>query len=167
MELNETDRRLIGALRRGLPLVEHPYAALGAELGLDEGAVIARLQRFMERGLISRFGVVVDHAALGFDGNAMVVWDIPDADVEGVGRMFAGLSWVSLCYRRPRRLPHWRYNLFTMIHARQRAFVEDRVGVMTVLADSVVQASAILHTTRRFKQTAACYGTAPAAAGEA
>jgi hypothetical protein len=90
----------------------------------------------------------------------MVVWNITDDDVERVGGMFAGLSWVSLCYRRPRRLPDWPYNLFTMIHARDRAFVEDRVAVMATLPDTMVQPPAILHTTRRFKQTAACYGTA-------
>ena len=159
MELTETDRQLIGALRDGLPLVERPYEALGNGLGLDEAVVIDRMCGFVKEGMISRIGVVVDHAALGFDSNAMVVWNIPDDDVEHVGGMFAGLSWVSLCYQRPRRLPDWPYNLFTMIHARDRAFVEDRVAVMATLPDVMVQPPAILHTTRRFKQTAACYGT--------
>jgi siroheme decarboxylase len=160
MELSETDRDLIGALRDGLPLVERPYEALGTSLGLDEATVIDRMCGFVKQGMISRIGVVVDHAALGFVSNAMVVWNITDDDVERVGGMFAGLSWVSLCYRRPRRLPDWPYNLFTMIHARDRAFVEDRVAVMATLPDTMVQPPAILHTTRRFKQTAACYGTA-------
>jgi DNA-binding Lrp family transcriptional regulator len=159
MELTETDRQLIGALGDGLPLVERPYEALGNRLSLDEAAVIDRMCGFVKRGMISRIGVVVDHAALGFDSNAMVVWNIPDKEVERVGAMFAGLSWVSLCYQRPRRLPDWPYNLFTMIHARDRAFVEDRVAVMETLPDVLVQPPAILHTTRRFKQTAACYGT--------
>lgn len=159
MELTETDRQLIGALRDSLPLVERPYEALGNSLGLDEAAVIDRMCGFVQQGMISRIGVVVDHAALGFDSNAMVVWNIPDDEVERVGAMFAGLSWVSLCYQRPRRLPDWPYNLFTMIHARDRAFVEDRVDVMATLPDVMVQPPAILHTTRRFKQTAACYGT--------
>ncbi|MGF7209734.1 DNA-binding Lrp family transcriptional regulator [Skermanella aerolata] len=159
MELTETDRQLIGALRDGLPLVERPYEALGSGLGLDEAVVIDRMCGFVKEGMISRIGVVVDHAALGFDSNAMVVWNIPDEEVERVGAMFAGLSWVSLCYQRPRRLPDWPYNLFTMIHARDRAFVEDRVAVMATLPDVMVQPPAILHTTRRFKQTAACYGT--------
>ena len=159
MEMSETDRRLIGALRHGLPLVEQPYEALGAALGLDEDAVLGRLHDFMERGLVSRFGIVVDHAVLGFDKNAMVVWDIPNSEVERVGKLFSDLPWVTLCYRRPRRLPDWPYNLFTMIHARDRSFVEDRVAVMAALPEAAVRASAILHTTRRFKQTAACYGT--------
>lgn len=166
MELSETDRKLIGALRHGLPLVERPYEALGDELGLDEDAVIGHMRGFVDRGLISRIGIVVDHAALGFNSNAMVVWDIPDDEVERVGGMFAGLSWVTLCYRRPRQLPDWPYNLFTMIHARDRAFVEDRVAVMATLPASMVQASAILHTTHRFKQTAACYGTHNSGVGE-
>lgn len=166
MELSEIDQKLIGALRHGLPLVERPYEALGADLGLDENTVIGRMRHFVDWGLISRIGIVVDHAALGFDSNAMVVWDVPDDEVERVGGMFAGLSWVTLCYRRPRRLPDWPYNLFTMIHARDRAFVEDRVAFMSTLSASMVRASAILHTTRRFKQTAAFYGTHLGVAGE-
>ncbi|MCK7466867.1 MAG: hypothetical protein MZU91_01120 [Desulfosudis oleivorans] len=32
------------------------------------------------------------------------------------------------CYRRPRHLPDWPYNLFAMVHGRDRAEVEAKVG---------------------------------------
>jgi DNA-binding Lrp family transcriptional regulator len=71
-------------------------------------------------GIISRFGVVVRHRAFGYIANAMAVWDIADDQVDAVAGMFAEEAGVTLCYRRPRRLPDWRYNLFTMIHGTSR-----------------------------------------------
>ncbi|MBE0981606.1 AsnC family protein, partial [Escherichia coli] len=37
---------------------------------------------------------------------------------------------VSLCYRRPRRLPMWPYNLFCMIHGRERGEVERQIEAL-------------------------------------
>ncbi|HRD86105.1 MAG TPA: Lrp/AsnC family transcriptional regulator, partial [Rubrivivax sp.] len=50
------DRRLIARLHGGLPLVDQPFAAVGAELGLPEQQVIERLQRLLDDGVLTRFG---------------------------------------------------------------------------------------------------------------
>jgi DNA-binding Lrp family transcriptional regulator len=71
------DAALILAIQGGLPLVERPFAAIAAELGLEEGAVIARIQALMAAGAIKRLGVIVRHQELGYGANAMVVWDLP------------------------------------------------------------------------------------------
>ena len=60
---------------------------------------------------------------------------------------------MSHCYRRPRRLPQWRYNLFAMVHGRDR----DEVGIMigriaTVLGDAT-KAHDVLYSTRILKKT--------------
>jgi hypothetical protein len=41
---------------------------------------------------------------------------------------------VSHCYRRPRRLPDWPYNLFAMLHGRTRAEVEQQAVQIAVPA---------------------------------
>ena len=41
MELNDQDQQLIAAIQDGLPLVQRPYAAIGASLGIGEAEVIA------------------------------------------------------------------------------------------------------------------------------
>ena len=41
----------------------------------------------------------------------MAVWDVPDAEVAGIGAALAGEPAVTLCYRRERALPEWPYNL--------------------------------------------------------
>ena len=104
MVLNEQDRDLIAAIQGGLPLVARPYAVIAARLGLSESVLIARLGELQAAGLIKRMGVVVKHRALGYHANAMVVWDIPDAEVERIGALLADESCVTLCYQRPRRI---------------------------------------------------------------
>ncbi len=157
MVLTETDRRLVAAIQGGLPLVAHPYAAIGKQLGLTESDVIERLSKLQSAGLVKRMGVVVKHRALGYRANAMVVWDIPDAEVQRVGELLAGESCVTLCYQRPRREPDWPYNLFCMIHGRERDGVLRRLEQIIQYHDLGHFAHEVLFSGRSFKQRGARY----------
>ena len=159
--LEEFDQRLLAALEPGLPLVSHPYATLAAKLGATETQVIERLADLKETGVISRFGVIVRHHELGICANAMVVWDLPDCRVEAIGQRLAALPFVTLCYRRPRRRPHWPYNLFCMIHGRDRDEVLRQVAQANAAADLAEVPQAVLFSKKRFKQRGARYGAAP------
>lgn len=168
MVLSEIDHRLIGAIQEGLPLVAHPYAAVGARLGMHESEVLRRLERLLEAGVIKRMGLVVRHRALGYRANAMVVWDIPDSDVQRIGERLAAEECVTLCYQRPRRLPGWPYNLFCMIHGRERAAVLQRLARVIRVHGLDGVAHSVLFSSRSFKQCGARYVTARVAhpAGE-
>jgi len=155
MELTASDLALVRALGDGLPLSERPYVDLGATIGWDEDKVIARLRAMIEAGIIRRFGVVVRHRELGFRANAMVVWDIPDHQVSEIGRAMAEAEAVTLCYRRPRREGRWPYNLFCMVHGRDRGQVEALVAELALRFPFEHQ---LLFSTRRFKQCGAQYG---------
>lgn len=156
---DERDLALLNAIEDGLPLVPRPYAEVGARLGMTEGEVMARLWMLQSIGVIKRFGVVVRHHELGYRANAMVVWDIPDAHVAEAGPRLGGFPFVTLCYLRPRRPPHWPYNLFTMIHGRDRGQVLARVvDLANALALDGVDHQ-VLFSGRRFKQRGARYGT--------
>ena len=159
--LAERDRRLLAAIQDGLPLVPRPFAAVGARLGLAEAEVIEALRRLQDGGVIRRFGVVVRHHELGWRANAMVVWDVPDGRVAEAGWRLAALPFVTLCYRRPRRPPAWPYNLFCMIHGRERAVVEGQIEEATRAAALESVPRAVLFSRRRFKQRGARYGPAP------
>lgn len=56
--LSEIDRALIDATQSGLPLVQRPYEALGAMLGLPSDAVRGHLARLRDQGLMRRIGAV-------------------------------------------------------------------------------------------------------------
>lgn len=156
------ERRLIAAIQSGLPLVARPFAVVGAQAGLSEAEALAALQKLLDCGVIRRMGVVVRHHELGYRANAMVVWDIPDEEVSSVGNCLGGIEYVTLCYRRPRRLPAWRYNLFCMIHGHDRAEVLARVEAMRENCGLQHVASEVLFSTRRFKQCGARYARAAA-----
>ena len=160
--VDETDRRLLAAIQHGLPLVSRPYAEVGARLGLSEAEVIARLQRLKETGVIRRFGVVVRHHELGYRANAMVVWDVPDGQVTELGRCLAGFDFITLCYRRPRRLPQWRYNLYCMIHGKSREEVLAHLEWMVNHCGLQRLPHEVLFSRRRFKQCGAVYASADA-----
>ena len=152
-----TDLAVIAALQEGLPLEPRPYAALGQTVGLTEGEVIDAVGGLIERGVIRRFGVIVRHRALGIRANGMVVWDIPDDQVATAGRRLAELSYVTLCYRRPRRLPDWPYNLFCMIHGSDRTTVSNQVAEAAEACGLSNVPREVLFSRRCFKQRGARY----------
>lgn len=163
MELTLKDRSLIAAIQDGLPLVKDPYAEIGRKLGLSEAEVIESIKELTERGVIRRFGLVLSHRDLGYKANAMVVWDIPDDAVGEIGERLAALDYVTLCYRRPRHLPDWPYNLFCMIHGRDRATVEALADEAAVAAGAADCPRNVLFSTRQFKQRGARYAKCAAA----
>lgn len=157
MELTDRDLDLVSVLCGGLPLDSRPYRTLGLAAGMDEAEVIERLGALQQAGIIRRLGVIVRHHELGYRANAMVVWDVPDDQVGDIGLRLGLRPEVSLCYRRPRRLPDWPYNLFTMIHGQDRAQVLDSLAALAEAEGVAHLRREVLFSTRRFKQCGARY----------
>ncbi|MGE5490197.1 MAG: Lrp/AsnC family transcriptional regulator [Actinomycetota bacterium] len=155
--VGEAERRLVAVLQEGLPLFIRPFALIAERIGASEGEVMGRIRQWLEEGAIKRFGVVVRHRELGYSANAMVVHDIPDAEVVAIGRALAEEPAVTLCYRRPRVLPDWPYNLFCMIHGRERAEVLNTIARLRQRLELTSYAHETLFSRTRFKQTGARY----------
>ena len=157
MVLSQQDQKLVSLIQGGLPLCSQPYAELGKQLGMAEEQVMLRIQELQTDGTIKRMGIVVRHHELGYTANAMVVWNVPDDQVAAVGKALGKHDCVTLCYQRPRRLPDWPYNLFCMVHGK------DRERVLSTIED-LVEAEAlqnisyeVLFSGQRFKQRGAKY----------
>jgi len=157
VSIGPSGQRLVAALQDGLDLVPRPYAVLAARAGLSEGEVLETLAKWQDLGLIRRFGVVVRHHELGFGANAMCVWDVPDAKVSALGAALATEPAVTLCYRRARVLTTWRYNLYCMLHGRERAEVMGKLAGIEARHGLGRYAHDVLFSVRRFKQTGARY----------
>jgi DNA-binding Lrp family transcriptional regulator len=153
MTLPDFDRALVAALQSGLPLVPQPYEALGAALGVSAQVVRERLASMLQSGLIRRIGAVPNHYKLGFTANGMSVWDVDDDAVDRLGAQVAELPGVSHCYRRPRRLPLWPYNLFVMLHGRARDEVAEQAAQIQKLLGSACRSHDILYSTAILKKT--------------
>ena len=152
---------LIKVISEGLPLVKRPYAEIARRLDCTEAEVLDGIRSIVAQGDLKRYGVVVRHRKLGYRANGMVVWDIPDNRVTELGHCIGQYSFVTLCYQRPRRLPEWRYNLFSMIHGRDRAAVSDQVANIVRQCGLQGIAHEILFSKRCFKQRGANYARSP------
>ncbi|MCK9284413.1 MAG: Lrp/AsnC family transcriptional regulator [Rhodocyclaceae bacterium] len=155
--LGDIEHRLMAALENGLPLVAQPFKALGEHIDISEHLAIELIENWLRNGTLKRFGIVVRHHELGFTANAMCVWDLPQDRVDDLGRRLAALPGVTLCYQRERALPHWPYNLYGMIHGKQRAEVEALRARHAAELGLDDHPHAVLFSVRRFKQCAARY----------
>lgn len=133
--LDDLDRRIVLATQAGLPLVARPYAAVAEQVGASEADVRARLGAMLAAGSIRRIGAVPNHYAIGYTANGMSVWDVDDHVVDAVGERVGALPFVTHCYRRPRHLPDWPYNLFAMVHASSREAALARVAEIAALLE--------------------------------
>ena len=149
-------RPLAARLEQGLPLVERPFAALGATLGLGEDEVIAALRDWCAAGTLRRLGVVLRHHEFGISANAMTVFDVPEPEADAFGARLAEQPGVTLCYRRA-SAPGWPYTLYCMVHGRERAAVRRLIDDATERAGLAGRPRQVLFSTRRFKQTGARY----------
>ena len=151
--LSDFDRRLVAATQAGLPLVPRPYDAVGAQLGVSGAVVRERFEGMLREGLVRRIGAVPNHYRLGYTANGMTVWDVDDARVDELGAQVGALGFVSHCYRRPRALPAWPYNLFAMVHGHHRDEGERCARQIHDLLAGACRAHDILYSSRILKKT--------------
>jgi DNA-binding Lrp family transcriptional regulator len=153
VQLDAVDRALIVATQGGLPLVARPYQAIGDQIGITGEEVVRRLQAMLESGVIRRIGAVPNHYAIGWTANGMTVWDVADDRVDELGALVGGMDFVTHCYRRPRALPDWPYNLFAMVHGSSRDEVRDKAALIAELLGADCRGGDILFSTRILKKT--------------
>lgn len=151
--LTDLERQLIAATQAGLPLVSRPYQHIAQTLGLTEATVIQTLTAMLDRGLIRRIGAVPNHYRLGYTANGMTVWDVDDAVIDELGQAVGHLPFVSHCYRRPRRLPVWPYNLFAMVHGHSRDEVQQQADQIAQLLGPALRQRDILYSSQILKKT--------------
>ena len=151
--MDSVDLALVAACQTGLPLTPRPYHAIAEQLGLTADEVMARMQAMLQSGIIRRIGVVPNHYALGYAANGMTVWDVADEHVDALGEAVGRLTFVSHCYRRPRHLPLWPYNLFAMVHAKTREQAQAYADQIAAVLGATCRQADILYSSRMLKKT--------------
>lgn len=158
--MREIDRAIVRATQAGLPRVTRPYHAIANAVGVAPELVMSRIRVMFADGRIRRIGAVPNHYVLGWRANGMSVWDVLDERVDELGAKVGTLAGVSHCYRRPRRLPQWRYNLLAMVHGRTRAEAEVKITEIAAILDDAARAHDVLYSTRILKKTGLRLGSA-------
>lgn len=121
-DLSQLDCELLNAYQHDFPLVSNPYAAIAAELGVEEAAVMESLNRLQAAGAISRIGAVVAPHKAGW--STLAALKVPAEDFEKVAAIVSGFDEVNHNYEREHM-----FNLWFVVTA---SSVE---GVKKVLAD--------------------------------
>ena len=133
--------------------MERPYHVLAEEVGIGAEELMRRMQALLARGVIRRIGAVPNHYRLGYRANGMTVWDVVDDRVTELGAEVGALPFVSHCYRRPRHLPLWPYNLLAMVHGHDRDEVAGQIDTIAALLGDACRGSDVLFSTRILKKT--------------
>ncbi len=151
--IDETDQLIIEATQAGLPVTDRPYHTIARQLDLEPEDLMQRMRILLEQGIIRRIGLVPNHYRLGYRANGMTVWDVPDERIDELGNRIGALDFVSHCYRRPRHLPDWPYNLYAMVHARDRSTTDRYISEIAEILGEANRQSTVLYSTRILKKT--------------
>ena len=128
---DESDVAVIRALQGPMEVVERPYDAAAAAVGVSTAELLEHLRAMVERGLLRRVAALLYHRRAGFSANGMGVWRVPSERVLEVGRRMAAVRGISHCYQRP-TYEDWPYSVFTMAHGRSQ---EECDAILDRIAD--------------------------------
>lgn len=106
VNMDTIDREIINALQGGFPVSERPYADAAAQLGLSEDELLARLQRLLADGALSRFGPMYHAERLG-GALTLAAMSVPDEDFEHVTALVNEFAEVAHNYARDHALNMW------------------------------------------------------------
>ena len=104
--MDAIDRAIVNTLQAGFPICERPYAVAAERLGIDEQELLARLQRLLDDGVLSRFGPMYHAEKLG-GGLTLAAMAVPERDFERVVAQVNALPQVAHNYARAHRLNLW------------------------------------------------------------
>ena len=147
--LTERDKEFIRELQKDLKVIAEPFKELAHTLGITTAQLFAKAKEYEQLGVMRRFAAILRHRDAGFTANGMVVWKVPDLEIDEVGNKRAAFPQVSHCYRRP-IYPDWQFNLFSMVHART---IEAAEKITVEMSKSIgIKDYKILFSSREFKK---------------
>jgi len=100
------DALLINHLHGGFPLDERPFATVGAQLGWSEERVIQRLHQLLARGVLTRFGPMMQIERVG-GSFVLAAIAVPEERFDVVNTVVNSFPEVAHNYRRTHRLNMW------------------------------------------------------------
>ncbi|MDR1514680.1 MAG: hypothetical protein LBS45_03215 [Synergistaceae bacterium] len=164
--LQNIQKEIIAILERGLKPRRHLFADIAPLIGLGEHELLDNLAELKRLGYLRRVGASVNHYAAGYLSNSLVACDFtgasPDEAIHRAEMAIRERPWASHCYlRRVVRsslAEPWRFNLFTMIHARNSYELHEREKL---IAESLAPGSPgriiSMRTLMEYKKTRGVY----------
>ena len=130
-----------------LPVTPTPFKDIASNLNVFEADVLKACEDMLARGIIRRFGPSISHRKLGYDSNPMTVLKVPEDRLDEIGEFIASQEGVTHCYHRS----GWDYNLFFMIHGKDK---ESTLGrVREIISKANIKDYKLLLSVRELKKT--------------
>jgi DNA-binding Lrp family transcriptional regulator len=156
IELTPLHHQIIQRAQYDIDIVSEPFKKIVDELDIDYETFFNVLIQLQEAGIMRRFASILNHRKAGFNANAMVVWDVDEANGEAIGEKAAAFSAVSHCYLRP-KYDNWPYNLFTMVHGKT---TQETNAIIEEMAKEIESKEHMpLYSSREFKKVRIEYFT--------
>jgi len=148
------DPRVLEALESDLPATHRPFRRIAQDKALSEKTVLDAILGGLRRGVIRRYGALVAHGKIGFEAEAVAVWQVPEDRLEEVAALMSAEACVTQCIQRqgPAGLP---CNLYTTLHAATRDDLMALVEALGRRAD--VEQCEVAFSLREFKQEGPIY----------
>ncbi|MCD6561417.1 MAG: Lrp/AsnC family transcriptional regulator [Deltaproteobacteria bacterium] len=152
--ITEIDKKVISLIQKDLPVDRRPFALIADKIGITEEKFIERVNNLKKQGIIRRFGATLRHQEAGFSSNAMIAWLVPEERIDEAGRILSGFREVTHCYHRKPN-GNWRYNLYSMIHGKNREQCYDIAARMA--QSSGIDKYELLFSEKEFRKTSMEY----------
>lgn len=106
LTLDSADRALLDHLQGAVPVIERPFAAIGAECGLPEEELLRRLRRLKEEKIIRQISAIFDTRSLGY-ASSLVAARVDPAKIEAAAAVINQHPGVSHNYLRNHEFNLW------------------------------------------------------------
>ncbi len=104
--LDSLDRLIINHLQGGFPICERPYLEVAKYLHISEAVLIERLAQLLDKGLLSRFGLLYHAERLG-GALTLAAMSVPETEFDQVTAIVNAFPEVAHNYARDHELNMW------------------------------------------------------------
>src|SRR5919199_4562530 len=122
--MDDLDKKLLNILQMNLPLTPTPYAAMGAELGLSEADVIARVAELKRTNILRQVSAIFDTRKIGYR-SSLVAAKVPPERLVQAARVINEHPGVSHNYER-----NHPFNLWYTVAVPPPSTVEEHVDAL-------------------------------------
>ena len=141
--MDDKDREILQMLQNGFPLVSEPYKAIGDKLWIDEYAVISRIVRLIQNGVIRYVGPFFDSRKLGYKG-CLAAINVPEERIDEVAAVINRFDEVTHNYLREGSPNMW-FTLITNSSVRQQEILN------TIKAETGIKEIMLFSSKKYFK----------------
>ena len=128
--MDSVDIALLKELEKGLPFHAQPFSLIGERVGIPEDEVLDRIRHLKKTGVIRKIKARISQRKVGVTANALVAWNVHDADREKTGHLLSAFPGVTHCYERVPIPGKWEYSLYTVHHGYEKEIVTEEIRSM-------------------------------------